>query len=77
MVSQIRFLNEEAPRSMNLKNVSQHFLKVFHDGGPYHIETSPLICIANQWTCFYMIGPPPWKIIKIKIIKTNLTKIFY
>ena len=25
-----------------------------HDGGPYRIETSPLICRANQWTSFYM-----------------------
>ena len=25
-------------------------------GGSYHIETSPLICRANQWTDFYMIG---------------------
>ena len=24
-------------------------------GGRYHIETSPLICKANQWTGFYMI----------------------
>ena len=23
--------------------------------GHYHIETSPLICSANQWTGFYMI----------------------
>ena len=30
-------------------------LKLFHDGGCYHIETSPLICGANQWTGFYMI----------------------
>ena len=28
----------------------------FHDGGLYHIETSPLICSANQWTGFYMIS---------------------
>ena len=27
----------------------------FHDGDLYHIETSPLICGANQWTGFYMI----------------------
>ena len=27
----------------------------FHDGGRYHIETSPLICGANQWTGFYII----------------------
>ena len=24
----------------------------FQDGGRYHIETSPLICSANQWTGF-------------------------
>ena len=23
--------------------------------GPYHIETSPMICSANQWTGFYVI----------------------
>ena len=27
----------------------------FHDGGRYHIETSPLICAANHWTGFYII----------------------
>ena len=27
----------------------------FRDGGRYHIETSPLVCRANQWTGFYMI----------------------
>ena len=26
------------------------------DGGPHHIETSPLICFANRWSGFYMIG---------------------
>ena len=30
--------------------------KLYHDGGPYHIETSPLTCHANQSTGFYMIG---------------------
>ena len=29
-------------------------LKLFHDGGRYHIQTSPLICSVNQWTGFYM-----------------------
>ena len=29
--------------------------KPFHDGGRYHIETSPLICGADQWIGFYMI----------------------
>ena len=28
---------------------------LFHDGGRYHIEASPLICSANQWTGFYTI----------------------
>ena len=28
----------------------------FHDRGPYHIEASPLVCSANQWTGFYKIG---------------------
>ena len=31
-------------------------LKLFHEGGPCHIETGPMICRANQWTDFYMIG---------------------
>ena len=30
-------------------------LNPFHDGGRYHIETSPLICRGNQWTGFYMM----------------------
>ena len=30
--------------------------EIFHDGGPYHIKTSPLTCRANQWTGFYMTG---------------------
>ena len=32
------------------------WVELFHDGGPYHIETSPLIFRANQWIGFYMIG---------------------
>ena len=28
---------------------------LFHDGCTCYIETSPLICTANQWTGFYMI----------------------
>ena len=30
--------------------------KLFHDGGSYHIKTSPLICIASYCTGFYLIG---------------------
>ena len=29
--------------------------QLFHDGGPYHTETSLLICRANQWIDFYVI----------------------
>ena len=29
---------------------------LFHDGGPYHRETSPLLSSANQWIGFYVIG---------------------
>ena len=32
------------------------FYCLFNDGGPYHIETSPSILAANQWTGFYMVG---------------------
>ena len=39
-----------------IKNISAIILEFFHDGGPYHIETSTLICKTNQWTGFYMIG---------------------
>ena len=38
-------------------NVFLHFFPILtlHDGGRYHIEASPLICGANQWTGFYVI----------------------
>ena len=32
------------------------FYILTHEGGPYHTETSPLICRGNQWTSFYKIG---------------------
>ena len=43
--------------SLMITNSKNHRkLQLFHDGSPYHIETSPLICSANQCTGFYMIG---------------------
>ena len=33
-----------------------------HDGDPYKIETSLLICRPNQWTGFFMIGTSPLEI---------------
>ena len=40
---------------------------LFRDKGPYHIETSPLICRANQWTGFYMIGTSVMKELKVLV----------
>ena len=31
-------------------------MKLFHGGDPYHIDTSPLICRANQQTSFCIMG---------------------
>ena len=46
--------------------VSQSRVLCFHDGGPYHIETSSLIRNANQWTGFYMIGTSIMKEFKLE-----------
>ena len=37
--------------SINLRSLLN---QLSHDGGTYHIESSPLICIAKQWNGFYM-----------------------
>ena len=41
---------------------------LFHDGGRYHIETSSLICRANQWTSFYMITASVMKELNISYL---------
>ena len=41
------------------------FFHFFDDGGPYHIETIPLIRHANQWTSFYMIGTTVMKQLRL------------
>ena len=33
-------------------------IQLFHDEGPYHVETSLLICRVNQWTGFYITETP-------------------
>ena len=38
--------------------------QLLHDVESYHIETSLLICRANQWTCFYKIGTSVMKELK-------------
>ena len=46
---------------------------IFHDGGPYHIETGPLICEANPWTDFNIIRT---SVMKELIAETKLTTDF-
>ena len=45
---------------------SESNLKLFHGGGPYHIETSPLIYRSDRWTGFYMIGSSVMKDLTVK-----------
>ena len=44
-------------------------LNFFHDRGSYHIETSPLLCSANQWTGFYMKGTSVMKDIMRQLLQ--------
>ena len=37
---------------------------VFHEGGPYYIETSISICFANHWTIFCMIQTTVMKVLR-------------
>ena len=46
----------------------ENFFQLFHDGGPYPMETSPLICYENQWTDFYMIGTSILKELKLRML---------
>ena len=52
-------MDEESKKFSNSKiSTSENcsaFAELFHDGGHHHIETSSLICYANQWTGVYMI----------------------
>ena len=53
-------------------------IKLFCDGDPYHIETSRLVCSANQWISFYMIGTSDEKEIteKKQVLGNALTLFF-
>ena len=60
--------------SMNLLKIivkicylPSNIIDLFHGGGRYHVETSPLICSAIQWTSFYMITASVMK--ELKVIK--------
>ena len=45
---------------------------MFHDGGPYSIETSPLICRANQWFGFCLIETSVMKELRELFVKVPL-----
>ena len=49
-------LSSKQPHQPDVIHPILNALTLSYDGGPYHIETSPLICRANQWTDFYMTG---------------------
>ena len=81
-------LDEAVVRKCSVKNV---FLKIlqnsqknifagvfffFHDGGRYQIETSPLICRANQWTGFYIVTASVLKeLIKLQVGNIKLSEL--
>ena len=50
--------------SFSILRTIQCVFNFFHNRGPYHIETSPLIYPANQWTGFYMIKTSVMKELK-------------
>ena len=46
---------------------------LFHEGGRNHMEPSPLICRADQWTGFYLItasGMKELNVLQISIFHT-------
>ena len=45
---------------------------MFHDGGPYSIGTSPLICRVTQWFGFYLIETSVMKELKELFVKVPL-----
>ena len=52
----------------NTPQIIKLLMIIFRDGGPYQIETSPLIYYANQSTSFYIIGSSVIKELKKVII---------
>ena len=43
----------------------------FHTVGPYQIETSPLICTANQWTGLNVTGTSVMKKLMVELFYEN------
>ena len=60
----------------SIKTLSRKLTQPFHDGGRYHIETSPMICRANQWSGFYMITASLIKGLMFKMIPDIMDNYF-
>ena len=65
------------PKNQLTKQFLQCNTQVFSDRGPYRIETSPLICRADQWTGFYMIGISVMKELNLVPISCNDQSLIY
>ena len=48
-----RFISRASKKKTQEKHEWSYF---FHDGCFYDVETSQLICSANQWITFYILG---------------------
>ena len=57
---------------LHADELKKYLLFNFLNGGPYYIETSLLICSANQWTGFYMIGTSVIKELNILTYEKSL-----
>ena len=44
------------PYFNSAKNMPEYGFSLTVYSWPYHVETSPLICIVNHWTGSYMVG---------------------
>ena len=47
-------------------------LQLVHDRCTYHMETSLLICRANQWAGFYMVETSIMKMLMLMLVHDNL-----
>ena len=67
-LSQIVCLPPMSSKLRFMSDICSSLVRPVWDRGPCHIETSPLICRANQWTGFYMIRTSVMKELMLGII---------
>ena len=74
-VSQQVFTGEWSMLKVNyLSDSCPNFIYyLFHEGGPYHIETSLLICSGKQWTVSCMTGTSAMKQLNYLNLLNQLT----